>query len=105
MKVMGSGFDDVERILDQHARRLAGQLGGLLVDLGEALRRQAETAEPAQPRRTGKARAAAASQSGTATRSDLLREAGNLGIAGRSKMSKADLERAIRERRSASGAA
>jgi hypothetical protein len=94
---MSGGFDDVERILDQHARRLARHLGGLLVDLGEALRTEADAAEPptappaARPSRT------------RPTKNDLLHEAAALGIRGRSKMSKAELERAIRARRRAAG--
>jgi hypothetical protein len=96
---MASGFDDVERILDQHARRLARHLGGLLVDLGEALRTEADTAEPPNtPSATPPSRP-------QPTKSDLLREAAALGIRGRSKMSKAELERAIRARRSGGGGA
>jgi hypothetical protein len=99
---MASGFDDVERIFDQHARRFARQLGGLLVDLGEALRTQADSAEsPAAARPTPPSRP----QPAAARKNDLLREAAELGIRGRSRMSKADLERAIRARRSAAGGA
>ena len=96
---MAGSFNDVERILDQHARRLAGHLGGLLVDLGEALRTQADPAEPtsAPTARPFRPRPTAA------TKDDLLREAAELGIRGRSRMSKADLERAIRARRAAVG--
>jgi hypothetical protein len=106
-RVMAGGLDDVERVLDQHARRLAGQLGGLLVDLGQALRKQAEAPEPAAetPRRPRAGRRATAPRPGTPTRSDLLREAATLGIPGRSRMTKADLERAIREHRRTSGLA
>jgi hypothetical protein len=107
-QVVAGGLDDVERVLDQHARRLAGQLGGLLVDLGQALRKQAEAPEPAPkpPRRPRAGRTATSRRSGAvATRSDLLREAAKLGIPGRSRMSKADLESAIREHRGTSGRA
>jgi hypothetical protein len=96
--VAGS-FDDVERILDQHARRLAGHLGGLLVDLGEALRTQADTAE----RTSASTARPSRPQPTAATKDDLLREAAELGVRGRSRMSKADLERAIRAHRSAAG--
>jgi hypothetical protein len=95
---MTHSFDEVERILDQHARRLAGHLGGLLVDLGEALRTQADPAEPASASTARPSRRPPT----VATKDDLLREAAELGIRGRSSMSKADLERAIRAR-SASG--
>lgn len=94
---MASGFDDVERILDQHARRLARHLGGLLVDLGEAIRTEADIAEP--PTTPPTARPSGQQP----TKSDLLREAAGLGIRGRSTMSKAELERAIRARRSGGG--
>jgi hypothetical protein len=94
---MASGFDDVERILDQHARRLARHLGGLLVDLGEALRTEADAAEPpTTPPATRSSRP-------QPTKNDLLREAAALGIRGRSTMSKAELEHAIRARRSGGG--
>jgi hypothetical protein len=96
---MARRFDDVERILDQHARRLAGHLGGLLVDLGEALRTQADTAEPTSASTARPSRP----HSTAATKGELLREAAKLGIRGRSRMSKADLERAIRASRSAAG--
>jgi hypothetical protein len=106
-RVMAGGLDDVERVLDQHARRLAGQLGGLLVDLGQALRKQAEAPEPAPktPPQPRAGRPATSPRPGTPTRSDLLREAAKLGIPGRSRMSKAELERAIREHRRTSGPA
>jgi hypothetical protein len=93
---MSGGFDDVERVLDQHARRLARHLGGLLVDLGEALRTEADTAAPPTPPAARRSRP-------QPTKNDLLREAAALGIRGRSTMSKAELERAIRARRSAAG--
>lgn len=103
---MARDFDDMERVLDRHARRLAQGLGSLLVDLGQAIRRQAETFDEERPaRRAHAAGPASPSQPSTATKSDLLREAAELGIRGRSKMTKADLERAIRARRRAAGAA
>jgi hypothetical protein len=99
---MSGGFDDVERILDQHARRLARHLGGLLVDLGEALRTEADAAEPPT---TPQAERPSRPQPAGVTKNDLVREAAALGIRGRSKMSKAELERAIRARQSAAGGA
>lgn len=72
------------------------------MDLGEALRTEADTAEPpTTPRPARPSRP----QPTAATKNDLLREAVALGIRGRSKMSKADLERAIRARRRAAGGA
>ena len=84
--VTGSNFDDVERILDRHARRLAREIGGLLVDLGEALRGQA--GEPQQP-----------GSDHEPTREELLRQAEQLGVEGRSRMSKDELRRAIEQMR------
>jgi hypothetical protein len=95
---MASGFDEVERILDQHARRLARHLGGLLVDVGEAIRKEADNAKPPTTPPTARP------SQPKPTKNDLLREAAALGIRGRSAMSKAELERAIRARRSAGGA-
>lgn len=69
------------------------------MDLGEALRTEADTAEPPTTPR------AARPSRPQPTKNDLLREAAALGIRGRSKMSKAELERAIRARRSAAGGA
>ena len=83
-------FDDVEQILDRHARRVARELGGLLVDLGEALRKQADPAEQASARPDHPTHE---------SREDLYREAERLNIKGRSRMSKADLRKAIHETR------
>jgi hypothetical protein len=79
-------FDDVEQILDRHARRVARELGELFVDLGEALRKQADPGEhtPAPP-----------NQAHHESREDLYREAARLDIKGRSRMSKAELREAI----------
>jgi hypothetical protein len=86
----GPRFDDLEQTFDRHARRIAREVGGLLVDVGEALRRQAEKAEPSEP---------APATSSEPTREDLLREAAELGIRGRSRMSKEELREAIRRAR------
>ena len=84
---MAASFDDVERVFDRHARRIAKELGGLLVDLGEALRRQAEPPAPAS------------SPPPEPTREDLLREAAALGVRGRSRMSKEELRQAVERAR------
>ena len=78
-----SPFRDVEEALDRHARRLAGEVGRLLMDVGRALRDHAEAApagnaRPAEP-----------------TREDLYREAVRLGVKGRSRMSKDELRDAV----------
>jgi hypothetical protein len=86
----GASFDDLERAFDRHARRIAKEFGGLLVDVGEALRRQADKPEPPPP-----------SSAPEPTREDLLREAAALGIRGRSRMSKEELREAIRRARGA----
>jgi hypothetical protein len=88
--VRGASFDDLERAFDRHARRIAKEFGGLLVDVGEALRRQAEKPEPPPP-----------GPPPDATREDLLREAAELGIHGRSRMTKEELREAIRRARGA----
>ena len=67
------------------ARRVARELGGLLVDLGEALRKQGGPESPG----------ASPEPSRRDTKEDLLREAERLGIKGRSRMSKDELRRAI----------
>jgi hypothetical protein len=85
--VRSASFDDLERALERHARRVARELGGLLVDVGEALRRQAEPREPG------------ASSSTEPTREDLMREAAALGVRGRSRMSKEELRRAVERAR------
>jgi hypothetical protein len=53
--VEGTPFREVEEVLDRHARRLAGQLGKLLIDVGEALRNEARREESETPGRQGKA--------------------------------------------------
>jgi hypothetical protein len=78
-------FEDVEEILDRHARRLVQELGGLFADMGEALRRAAEPGEP-PPRFRGRSEP---------TKEDLYREAARLGVRGRSKMTKQELREAI----------
>jgi hypothetical protein len=83
----GASFDDLERAFDRHARRIAGELGGLLVDVGEALRRQAQPREPAP------------GEASEPTREDLLREAAALGVRGRSRMSKDELRLAVEQAR------
>jgi hypothetical protein len=79
-------FDEVEELLDRHARRLAKELGGLIVEAGEALRRVAETKTPTEPRSTGEP---------DATKEDLYREATRLGVPARSKMTKQELRAAV----------
>jgi hypothetical protein len=81
----GTPLREVEEVLDRHARRLAGELGRLLVDVGRTLQNEAKSAERPAP----KAPAADAS------REDLYREASKLGVKGRSRMSKAELRDAI----------
>jgi hypothetical protein len=77
--------DEVQQILDRHARRVARELGGLLVDLGEAWPRQGAPESPG----------ASPESSRHETKDDLFREAERLGINGRSRMSKDELRRAI----------
>jgi hypothetical protein len=85
-------FREVEDVLDRHARRLAGELGRLLIDVGRTLQNEAKAAERATPKpRTGAAKARAAE----ASREDLYREASKLGIKGRSRMSKDELRDAV----------
>jgi hypothetical protein len=99
--VRGPSFDDLEQAFDRHARRIAKEVGGLLVDVGEALRRQAEKPEP-EPPGTGPAPPPPPpSPPPEPTREDLLREAAELGIRGRSRMSKEELREAIRRARGA----
>jgi hypothetical protein len=78
-------FEDVEEILDRHARRLVQELGGLFADMGEALRRSAEPGE-SPPRFRERPEP---------TKEDLYREAARLGVRGRSKMTKQELREAI----------
>jgi hypothetical protein len=79
-------IDEVQQILDRHARRVARDLGGLLVDLGEALRKQGEPQEEPASTQT---------QRGRETKEDLYREAERLGIRGRSRMTKDELRSAV----------
>jgi hypothetical protein len=85
--VEGTPFREVEEVLDRHARRLAGQLGKLLIDVGEALRNEARREEPETP--------AGQRRSSEPTREDLYGEATRLGIKGRSRMSKEQLRAAV----------
>jgi hypothetical protein len=80
-------FDDVEQILDRHARRLARELGGMIVEVGETLRRAGEPGAPDSP--------ATSARDADPSRGDLYREATRLGVPGRSKMSKEQLRTAV----------
>jgi hypothetical protein len=82
---VASRFDDVEEVLDRHARRIAHELGGLLVDVGEALRRTADRENARSETSKGR----------EPTKEDLYREAARLGVRGRSRMSKSELRDAI----------
>jgi hypothetical protein len=82
-------FDDVEEVLERHARRLASEVGGLIVEVGEALRRAAEPG-PSDPSPTTSPRNADPSKD------DLYREATRLGVPGRSTMTKEQLRAAIK---------
>src|SRR5215216_4553333 len=69
----GTPFREVEEVLDRHARRLAGELGRLLIDVGQTLRKEAQASErPASKARTSES-----------SREDLYREASKLGVKGR----------------------
>jgi hypothetical protein len=83
-------FDDVEEIIERHTRRLASELGGLIVEVGEALRRAAESGPSAPPPPSSSTRNADLSKD------DLYREATRLGVPGRSKMTKEQLRAAIK---------
>jgi hypothetical protein len=83
---MADRIDDVEEILDRHARRLVRELGGLFADMGEALRRAAEPESPAS----------SPGKRAEPTRDDLYREATRLGVPGRSRMTKQELRDAIK---------
>jgi hypothetical protein len=89
----GTPLREVEEVLDRHARRLAGELGRLLVDVGRTLQNEAKAAERPAP----KARAAAKPRTSASesSREDLYREASKLGVKGRSRMSKDELREAI----------
>ena len=86
---MAERFDELEEVLDRHARRLVGEIGGLFAEMGEALRRAAEpetqTSSPAEKAEP--------------TRDDLYREATRLEVPGRSRMTKQELADAIRRHR------
>ena len=86
---MANRFDDVEELFDRHARRLARELGGLIVEAGEALRRAAETGAPDAP-------PPAPTRDADLSRDDLYREATRLGVPGRSKMTKDQLRAAVK---------
>jgi hypothetical protein len=81
----GTPFREVEEVLDRHARRLAGELGRLLMDVGRALRDEAAAD-------TSSARTAPRAEP---TREDLYREAARLGVKGRSRMTKDELRDAV----------
>jgi hypothetical protein len=83
---VASRFDDVEEALDRHARRIAHELGGLLVDVGEALRRAADREH--EPSET--------SEGPEPTKEDLYREAARLDVRGRSRMTKEELRDAVK---------
>lgn len=86
---MADRFEDVEEIFERHARRLASELGGLIMEVGEALRRAAEPG-PSAPRTHPSPRKADPSKD------DLYREATRLDVPGRSKMTKEQLRAAIK---------
>jgi hypothetical protein len=85
--VEGRSFREVEDVLDRHARRLAGQLGKLLIDVGQALRDEAAAESADTATRKGRR--------SEPTRDDLYREATRLGVKGRARMSKEELRAAI----------
>jgi hypothetical protein len=85
--VEGSPFRDVEDVLDRHARRLAGQLGKLLIDVGQALQDEAGS--------RGSETTARKEKRSEPTRDELYREATRLGVKGRARMSKEELKAAI----------
>lgn len=89
---MRSRLEELEDVVDEHARRIAREFGGLLVGVGEALKRAAEAdASPRPP-------------DSEPTRDDLYREATRLDVPGRSRMTKAELRDAV-DRRLRSGGA
>ena len=89
---MRSRLEELEDVVDEHARRIAREFGGLLVGVGEALKRAAE-ADASQPPPTET----------EPTRDDLYREATRLNVPGRSRMTKDELRDAV-DRRRQSGA-
>lgn len=86
---MRSRRDELEDVVDQHARRIAREFGGLLVGVGEALKRAAETeaSTPSPPH-----------ASAEPTRDELYREATRLNVPGRSRMTKDELRDAVGRR-------
>jgi hypothetical protein len=86
---MRSRLDELEDVVDEHARRIAREFGGLLVGVGEALKRAAE-AEAAKP--------SAPHAGAEPTRDDLYREATRLNVPGRSRMTKDELRDAVDRR-------
>ena len=98
----GRRLNDVEEILERHARRVVAEVGGLLVELGDTLRRHArEEASDASPAGAPASTAPARRPARDMTREELLREAERLGVRGRSRMSKEELRRAIEALRGA----
>jgi hypothetical protein len=89
---MRSRLEELEDVVDEHARRIAREFGGLLVGVGEALKRAAEADAPQPPPADTEP-----------TRDDLYREATRLDVPGRSRMTKAELRDAV-DRRRQSGA-
>ena len=88
---MRSRLDELEDVVDEHARRIAREFGGLLVGVGEALKRaaEAEAARPSPPRAGAEP-----------TRDELYREATRLNVPGRSRMTKDELRDAVERRQS-----
>ena len=86
---MADRFDDVEEIVERHARRLASELGSLIVEVGEALRRAAESGPSAPP-------PPSSPRNADPSKDELYREATRLGVPGRSKMTKEQLRAAIK---------
>jgi hypothetical protein len=86
---MRSRLDELEDVVDEHARRIAREFGGLLVGVGEALKRaaEAEEAKPSKPHAGAEP-----------TRDDLYREATRLNVPGRSRMTKDELRDAVDRR-------
>jgi hypothetical protein len=87
---MRSRLDELEEVVDEHARRIAREFGGLLVGVGEALRRAAEPAS---------SQSSAPRSAAEPTREDLYREATRLNVPGRSRMTKDELRDAVDRRR------
>src|SRR5204863_494380 len=94
--------DTAEHLRDAYQRsqkrRVKAALVGAAVALSEALRRQARPARLVAPEAAQRAGTGAAtnSQGRPGTPAELYREAQRLGIPGRSKMSKAELQSALK---------